>query len=239
MIKLHTFGPAFGTVDPSPFVIKAHVLLRMAKASYETVPADFRKAPKGKFPIIEDKGRIVPDSTLIRFYLEESYGVNFDAGVSPEGAAIGWAFEKMCEDHLYWPVVHDRWMVDANFDKGPRKFFDKAPALIRPLIIAMIRRKVRRNLSGQGNGRYTPEERFAIAARCIDAIAERLTHHPFIGGEQPCGADASVFGTIACMLTPYFDSASCAHARAKPALQAYHDRMLVLYFPADEAKKAA
>ncbi len=239
MIKLHTFGPAFGLVDPSPFVVKAHVLLRMAKLSYETVLADFKKAPKGKFPIIEDKGRIVPDSTLIRFYLEQQYGANFDAGVSAEGAAVGWAFEKMCEDHLYWPLVHDRWMIDANFDKGPRNFFNKAPALIRPLIIAIVRKKVRRNLWGQGNGRYSPDERFAIAKACVSAIAERLAHHPFIGGEQPCGADAGVFGTVACMLTPYFESQTCAHAQQLPALRAYHDRMMSLYFSKGEERQAA
>jgi glutathione S-transferase len=238
MIKLHVFGPAFGTIDPSPFVIKAHVLLRMAKMPYETTPANFKKAPKGKFPIIEENGQIVPDSTLIRFHLEQKHGINFDADVSADGAAIGWAYEKMCEDHMYWAIVHDRWMVDANFNKGPVHFFDKAPALIRPLIVSMVRKKVRRNLWGQGNGRYTPEERFAIASRGISAIAERLAHQPFIGGDAPCGADAGVFGGVACLLTPFFDSRSCAHAQGLPSLRAYHDRMMALYF-AEEQKKAA
>lgn len=238
MIKLHVFGPAFGLVDPSPFIVKAHVLLRMAKLPYEACPADFKKAPKGKFPIIEDQGRIVPDSSLIRFYLEEKYGVNFDSGVTPEGAAIGWAFEKLCEDHLYWAIVHDRWMVDANFDKGPRNFFNKAPAPIRPLIVAMIRKKVRRNLWGQGNGRYTPEERFAIGSRGIQAIAKRLEEKPFIGGDAPCGADGSVFGTVASLHTSFFDSALSTEAQKHASLHAYRERMMALYFP-EEMKKAA
>ncbi len=239
MIKLHTFGPAFGLVDPSPFVVKAHVLLRMAKLSYETVLADFKKAPKGKFPIIEDKGRIVPDSTLIRFHIEKTYGVNFDAGVSPEGAAIGWAFEKMGEDHLYWPMVYDRWMLDENFDKGPRHFFDDAPAPIRPLIIAIVRRKVRRNLWGQGFGRYDAAERLVIAARAVQAIAKRLEERPFIGGDVPCGADASVFGTVACLLTDFFASPLNEEARRHPSLRAYHDRMMALYFSEGEERQAA
>lgn len=238
MIVLHVFGPAFGLVDPSAFILKGHVLLRMAKLPYETVRADFKKAPKGKYPIIEDDGQIVPDSTLIRFHLEQKHGVNFDAGVSAEGAAIGWAFEKMCEDHLYWAIVHDRWMVDTNFDRGPRRIFDSAPAVIRPIIISMVRRKVRRDLWGQGNGRYSPEERLAIGGRCVQAMAERLSQYPFIGGDKPCGSDASVFGTVASLLSTFFDSPLSSEAQKHAALRAYHDRMMALYFP-EELKKAA
>jgi glutathione S-transferase len=225
MIELHVFGPAFGLVDSSPFVVKAHVLLRMARLDYRTVPADFRKAPKGKFPVITDEGRIVPDSTLIRFHLEEKHGADFDARVSPEGAAIGWAFEKMCEDHLYWAMVYDRWMIDANFDKGPRNFFNDAPAPIRPFIVAMVRRKVRRNLWGQGFGRYDAGERLTIAARAVQAIAKRLEEKPFIGGEAPCGADAGVFGAIACLLTDFFASPLGNEARRHASLRAYHNRI--------------
>ena len=90
-------------------------------------------------------------------------------------AEIGYlhrAFEKMCEDHLYWAGLHARWMIDENFDKGPRRFFDSAPALLRPFIIAMVRRQVRRNLWGHGMGRHTMAEMDQLAARDIDAIAD-------------------------------------------------------------------
>ena len=36
MITLYTFGPAFGLPDPSPFVMKAEVLLKMAGLPYRT-----------------------------------------------------------------------------------------------------------------------------------------------------------------------------------------------------------
>ncbi|MFM8750125.1 glutathione S-transferase family protein [Rhabdaerophilum sp.] len=239
MIKLHVFGPHFGLLDPSPFVVKAHLLLRMAKLPYETCKADFRKAPKGKFPIIEDDGRIIPDSTLIRFHLETKHGARFDAEISPEGAAIGWAFEKMCEDHLYWALVYDRWMLDVNFDKGPRHFFDDAPAVIRPIIVAMVRRPVRRNLWGQGFGRYDAAERLAIGARGVQALAKRLEDKPFIGGDAPSGADGSVFGTIAALLTDFFASPLHDEARRHPALRAYRDRMIALYFSDEETARLA
>jgi len=36
MITLYSFGPGFGLPDPSPFVTKAEVLLKMAELPYRT-----------------------------------------------------------------------------------------------------------------------------------------------------------------------------------------------------------
>ena len=53
MITLYTFGPRWGLPDPSPFVMKAEVLLKMAGVSYEkSVQPDPRKAPKGKLRLL-------------------------------------------------------------------------------------------------------------------------------------------------------------------------------------------
>ena len=65
MIILYTFGPYFDLPDPSPFVMKAEVLLKMADLPYETDTGGFNKAPKGKLPYISDDGEIVADSTFI------------------------------------------------------------------------------------------------------------------------------------------------------------------------------
>ena len=98
----------------------------------------FNKAPKGKLPYIDDDGAIIADSTFIRMHLEKNYGVDFDKGLSPAERGVAWAFEKLCEDHLYWVGLHARWIVDANFNKGPRTFFDRVPAPLRPLVVAMV-----------------------------------------------------------------------------------------------------
>ena len=102
MITLYTFGPYFGLPDPSPFVMKAEVLLKMANLPFETDTGGFSEAPKGKLPYIADGGEIIADSTLIRLHIEKKYGFDFDAGLSRPERGVAWAFEKMCEDHLYW-----------------------------------------------------------------------------------------------------------------------------------------
>lgn len=231
MITLYTFGPAFGLPDPSPFVTKAEVLLKMADLPYRTDTTGLGKAPKSKLPYIEDDGTIVADSTFIRMHLEEKYRIDFDAGLSPAERGTAWAFEKLCEDHLYWAVLHARWIIDANFDAGPRSFFARVPAPARPLIVALVRRQIRRNLWGHGLGRHSTAEIERLAARGIGAVADFLADKPYLMGAEPCGADASVFGLMAGTLCRRFATPIRTAAEERPNLVAYTDRMMQRFFP--------
>ena len=44
MITLYGFGPAFGLPDPSPYVMKTEVQLKMAGLGYLKVAGDLQKA---------------------------------------------------------------------------------------------------------------------------------------------------------------------------------------------------
>jgi glutathione S-transferase len=231
MITLFTFGPAFGLPDPSPFVTKAEVLLKLSGLAYETRRKGLRGAPKGKLPYIDDDGAIVADSTLIRLHLEERHGIDFDKGLSPAEKGVAWAFEKMCEDHLYWAVVHSRWMDRANFDKGPRAFFGIVPAPLRPPVIWAIRRRVGRDLWSQGLGRHRAEEIEKMAVRGIEAIANQLGDKPYLMGPAPCGADATVFAFVLNILCPRFETPVREAAERRANLVAYRDRGLRQWFP--------
>jgi glutathione S-transferase/uncharacterized membrane protein YeaQ/YmgE (transglycosylase-associated protein family) len=231
MIKLYTFGPAFGLPDPSPFVIKATVLLRMAGLPFETDTSGFNKAPKGKLPYIDDDGTRVADSTFIRWHLESRHGADFDKGLGAAAKAEAWAFEKLCEDHIYWGLLHERWMVDSEFDRGPRRFFDRAPAPLRPLIVAKVRGDVRRAMRGHGFGRHGRDAIVRLTNHAVSAIADFLSDKPFLMGAEPCGADASVFGHLACVLCPHFDTPIRAHAERHANLVAYRDRGMARWFP--------
>lgn len=234
MITLFTFGPRFGLPDPSPFVTKVEVLLKLAGVPFETSHANASapgKAPKGKLPYMKDGGAVIADSTFIRFHLESKHGIDFDKGFSAAERGTAWAFEKLCEDNLYWAMLHSRWMVDANFDKGPRHFFDPAPAPVRPLIIAMIRRKTRQRLHAQGMGRHTTAQIEEIAARGLDSIAAFLGEKRYLLGDAPCGADATVFAFVAGLLCPHFTSPIRDAAAKHANLVAYRDRGMKHWFP--------
>lgn len=231
MLTLFTFGPRFGLPDPSPFVVKADLLLKMSGLPYRTDTEGFRKAPKGKLPYLKDGDRIVADSTFIRWYLEERHGIDFDNGLSRAEIATGWAVEKMLEDHLYWAIVDSRWLDDANFDAGPAQFFDAVPAPLRPLVTRLIRRKVAGNLKAQGMGRHSRADIERLGARSIRALADILGDKDYVLGPRPSGTDAIVYGAVSSVLCPTFRTPLRGVAEGCPNLLAYEARMRARYYP--------
>jgi glutathione S-transferase len=238
MIKLYGGGSHFGLPDPSPFVVKAEVLLKMAGLPYAKVEGNFGKAPKGKIPYIDDNGTILGDSTFIRWHLEEKHGAVFDAGLSAVERATGWAFEKLVEDHLYFANVDSRWTDDEDFNNGPAVFFNAAPAPIRPFVKWMIRRQVRNNLRAQGMGRHTRAEIVRLATADLAAVSIFLADKSWLFGQEPCGADAAVWACISSALCPHFNNAIRTAGEQHANLVAYRRRGMERWFP-DLAKATA
>jgi glutathione S-transferase len=231
MITLYTFGPQFGLPDASPFVTKAEMLLKMANLPYRTDRNGFRKAPKGKCPYIDDDGERIADSTFIRWHIEQKYQFDFDRGLSSEQRAIAWAFEKLAEDNIYWALVDARWTDEANFQKGPKTFFRRVPALVRPIVVKMIRRQLRKTLYAQGMGRHSQAEIVALATRGVDSIADYLGQKPFFMGAQPTGVDATMFAFVAGTLCPVFETPIRTAAERHDNLRRYVGRMTARYYP--------
>jgi glutathione S-transferase len=231
MITLYAFGSNFGLPDPSPFVMKTEVHLKMAKLGYRREEGGPQGAPKGKLPYIDDDGLVIADSVFIRDYLERTYNVDFDWGLNDNQRALAWTVERMVEDHLYWIMVHARWANDDNFAKGPAHFFDGAPEAVREEIRRQGRQNMISILHGQGIGRHSPEEIAGVAERSFDTLSRLVGHKPYLMGDRPCGADASVFGLVAGALTPLFDTPARDAVARHGNLVAYRDRMLERYYP--------
>ena len=233
MITLHGFGPAMGLPEISPFVTKAHILLRMAGIRYETSasPAGLFKAPKGKLPYIRDGEAVVSDSTFIRFHIEKTAGFDFDRGLSPAEKATGWALERMCEEHLYWLIIDARWLDDANFRAGPAEIFRSFPAPVRPLVGAYARRQIRRALHLQGLGRHDLASKLELAKRDLFAISDLLAEQPYLFGDEPRGADASVAAFVIAALAKATVAPLRDAAESRANLVAYGERMSKRFFP--------
>ena len=239
MLILHTFGPFLGTPDASPFVIKALLLLKLAGLGYRAQPSLPFKAPRGQLPYLEDDGITIGDSTLIRRYIERKYGHDFDAGLSAEQKAAAWAVERLCEDHLYFGLLDMRWIDRANFEAGIGKLmFAPIPAPIRPLVKLLIRRSTAKRMQGHGIGRLTREQLAELAIRDVEALATLLGDRPYLMGEAPCGADATMFGMLMAILTPPLDSALRRAVQGQANLVAYRDRITARYFPAPSQASA-
>ena len=207
------------------------LLLKLAGLDYVESVATPQRAPKGKLPFIEDNGVTVADSTLIRWHIEKTRGIDLDRGLTSEQRAIAWAAEKMCEDHLYWIAVRGRWLDDANFVRGPARLFDSAPPLLRPLLRNFVRGQLRKSLHAQGAGRYTDEEATRLGLRDIETLGTLLGDKPYFFGDGPCGADATFFAFISGALAPIWESPLRDAAEKASNLVAYRDRILQDYFP--------
>ena len=234
MITLFGFGPAFGLPDPSPFVMKTEAQLKMAGLAFKRERGGPQASPKGKVPFIDDDRLRIADSTFIRAHIEKKYRFDFDSGLCTVERALAWTMERMLEDHLYFALIHARWMDDANWAKGPIQFFDGAPESVA----AGARERVRVMLYGQGTGRHSDAEIAELAGRSLDALSNFLGDKPYLMGENICGADATAFAMVAGILTPFFDSPLRDAALCHRNLSDYVGRMMQRYYPEFERKAA-
>ena len=232
MITLYQFRRAFGVPNPSPFCMKVETYLRLAGLDYEISEViDPSKAPKGKCPYTEDAGRTVADSPFILSYLKETYGDPLGEGLSAADRAAHLALTRMMEGHLYFTLLHSRWIQPQNVPIVRDVFFGAMPWPMGGLIFAMVQRQTRKVLHGQGLGRHTTEEIDGLAIEDLRALDAILGERPYYGGDAPREIDCVAWGYIANALAEPFQSHVKDAAKAMPALVAYSARMMEGVFP--------
>lgn len=231
MITLYGGGPRFGLPEASPYVTKTEVQLKMAGLAYRK---DFKvpsEGPKGKMPWIEDDGELIGDSHFIRLHIQSKYGFDFDAGLNSRQRAFAWAVERMLEDHLAWTSGYFRWLVPANFAKGPATFIQGVPEPVAVQLREELLARVCETYHRQGVSRHAPDEVLDLGRRSLDAVSALLGDNVYLTGETVCGADATMLGVLAGVLTPFFDSGLRTHAEGLANLVGYVERMMLRYYP--------
>ena len=125
MITLFSFGPQFGLIDPSPFVLKVDAYLRMTNIPFTSSPSfgNLQRSPKGKLPYIEDNGQLIADSFFILQYLKNQYNISLDEHLSTEQKALAHLVTKSIDENLYWCIVHSRWVRDDTWPTVKQAFF--------------------------------------------------------------------------------------------------------------------
>jgi len=227
MITVYGLGPGFGLPEHSPFVTKTLVQLQLAGLPYRLSLALPPDSPKGQLPFIDDDGERVADSTFIRAHIERKHRIDLDEGLTAQERAQAWAIERMLENHFGGALTYSRWLIPENFEKGPAHFFDGAPDGVRADAVS----RVTSALNGQGMARHTPDEIVELGARSLGALSALLGDKPFLMGAQPCGVDATAFGLVAGVLTPFFDSPLRRQAERFDNLVTYVDRGMARFFP--------
>jgi glutathione S-transferase len=240
MITLHEFGPAFTLRTASPFGLKLEAYMKLAGIPYSVdfVGGDPRKAPKGKIPFITtDDGRKMGDSALIIEHLIAKHGDKLDAHLTPAERAAGRALRRMTEEGLYFAILYSRWIDDAGFAVVAPVFFAGIPAMIRPVIGMLVRRSTRSALQGQGTGRHTREEIYALGNADLQTLSDALGDKPFFLGDKPTSYDAAIYGIVHNLMEIPTGTPLTAFARSLPNLLAFCERVSKRCF--EEASTAA
>ena len=95
----------------------------------------------------------------------------------------------------------------------------------------MVLRSTAKRLHGHGLGRLSEQEITQQADRDLEAMAGLLGAQPWLGGERPCGADATLFAFVTALITPPLASPIVEAGRRHANLVAYRDRLSARYFP--------
>ncbi|MBL8836232.1 MAG: glutathione S-transferase family protein [Alphaproteobacteria bacterium] len=239
MITLIKYHPAFGLPDPSPFCLKAEILLKLAGVPYRVEPVnDPGRGPKGKLPAIVDGGTTLGDSELIRLHLERTTGIDFDAGLSPAERAVAHAFARMLEERTYWVGVYMRWIEPAAWAVVRETFFGGLPPVVRSLVPMLVQRRIRRTLHLQGLGRHSRDEIYGFGIADFRAVAAHLADRPYFMGSRPTAVDATVYAMIAAIVVPDFASPLKDEALRHANLVAYERRMRAQFWGAPVAAAA-
>lgn len=230
-LTLVQYPPALGTRSASPFCIKMHALLKLSGLPFEVENWDDpRRAPKKKLPAVRDGDALVGDSSFIRKHLEERHGVAFDAHLSASEKAIGQAFARMCDEHLYWAIVHTRWWMPEHWPATRDAYFANIPALVKPIALIAIRKEARKQIDGHGMGRHSHDEIISLGTDDLRALSEFLGEKEAMMGDTPSTVDASVFGHLHTILDCTMETPLKAAARNFPNLVAYTERMGAFFY---------
>ena len=225
MIQLHLF-PRCNNVQISSPCAKVEAYLKLVGLPYERVESwDLDKAPKKKFPFIEDGDNIVPDSWFILRYLKNTYGDPLDSGLTESEQMWAHSLMRTLEDSLYFIISYFRWLDDEGFEITKEAVFGKLPAEERNANANGVREIAQSQLHYQGYGRHSPDELLEIATADLNAVNIALGDQQFLLGDAITSIDCSGFSNLEALQHSPVSPRLSALVRQYPTLVAYTDRM--------------
>ena len=192
-------------------------------------------ATKREVSHIDDGGTVIGDSSFIIDYLKATYGDRLgENAIKPEARAIALSVRRMLEEHLYWVIVYMAWMEDPIWEESKRMMFD-SPGSAE---IEAMREGVRRDLYGQGLGRHSRSEVYALGSADLTALSDFLQDKPYALGERPTELDATVYAFLGQILACPYETPMKMHFWTLPNLEAYCRRMHTQFYSPNRVIKA-
>ena len=214
----------------SPFGTKLATWFRVTGTPHELVVEDDpRKGPKKKSPWIVENGRAFGDSELIIEHMEREYDVSCDRGLTERELAEGLALRRMFEEHFAQILDYAMFCTDEGWEQS-RAHFHFLPAVVRLLLLDVIRKDFIKESYIRGIGRHTGSEIAKFAAADLQAASTLLGDKPYIFGDEPTTTDCSLYGFLSITLwapIPYFGQ---DELKRHPNLVAFCERIRARYW---------
>lgn len=190
----------------SPFCLKVHRALRLCGLPYErlfaTDPGAFKQHnPAAQVPVLLVGDEPVADSTRILTRLDAISGGALSQGLDARGRAEAFLWEEMADGVLGKFLVAARWIDENNWPRTRAAYFAGMPGVVRAVVPALIRRRIRRGLSRDV---IRPDLRTAWAdfQAILGSLEERAPAHGFWLGDSPSRADVALFAQLHSFRTP-------------------------------------
>jgi glutathione S-transferase len=198
MLTLYSYPGLFGLADNNAFGLKVFAVLRLAglRFRHEHI-IDARKAPHGQLPYIEDGDMLLGDSTAILDHLRR-HGADLDAQLTEAQRMQGFGINRVLDD-LYWPMSYSRWKDDRYWPRFRQAMLDQVPSVTGDELDGAREYNFER-YRYQGIGRFAPDEAYRRGLDDLRFIAASLRGGPFVFGDQPTSADASIYAFVANIL---------------------------------------
>ncbi|KAM3931970.1 failed axon connections homolog [Leptodactylus fuscus] len=196
-IILHQFSrPNNGVPSLSPFCLKMETYLRMADLPYQNY-FDGKLSPQGKMPWIEYNHTRVSGTEFIIDFLEEKLGVNLNKNLNPHERAVSRAVTKMVEEHFYWTLAYCQWVDNLHETQKMISIPGPLSDLLKWILCHLTKGIVKREMYGQGIGRFSEEEIYRLMEKDMRSLAGLLGDKKYLMGPKFSTLDATVFGHLA------------------------------------------
>lgn len=249
-ITLYGFPKSNNAPSPSGFCQKLETFLRAANfTSYTHAETWPDKAPKKKLPYIDLVSPPGPDGTtptttsiadsqlIIQSLVASGVCPDLDAPLTPLERADSRAWIAYTEELMYPALVTTRWYWgrDDNYASNLAGL-TQVPAVVRPVVGWLWRRKISGAMWTMGAGRHTPEEVDGMVREWMDAVEVRFGVEGgkgwWFGREEPTVVDVVVYAFLANIIgTGEGNREALGMVKERAATRAYIGRATRKWFP--------
>ena len=181
----------------------------------------WRRGGIGKVPALEIDGELICDSTDIAYALEERVPLPAILPSASRERGLCHAVEDWADESLYWVGLYYQW-IDPEGEPLVKKAF-RGP--LGTAVLPFYKKRLRRQLVGQGTARKPAEHVARDLDRHLDALEHMLTQRSFLVADMPMLCDFAVTAQV------HYLKRTPVGARALSArsvIGSYYERMRAL-----------